>query len=81
MIFEKLQDLCNGIIEQAVKDYRKALAGEYVEHKAPKDVIAECERFFRSTWFSLLTIALYIMSAATLSNANPRNATAADTGG
>ena len=27
------------------------------------------------------TIALYIMSAATLSNANPRNATAADTGG
>lgn len=27
MIFEKLQDLCNGIIEQAVKDYRKALAG------------------------------------------------------
>ena len=55
MIFEKLQDLCNGIIEQAVKDYRKALAGEYVEHKSPQDVIAECERFFRSTWFSLLT--------------------------
>ena len=55
MIPERLQDLCNGIIEQAVKDYRKALAGEYVEHKAPKDVIAECERFFRSTWFSLLT--------------------------
>lgn len=55
MIYEKLQDLCNGIIEQAVKDYRKALVGEYVEHKAPKDVIAECERFFRSTWFSLLT--------------------------
>lgn len=55
MIFEKLQDLCNGIIEQAVKDYRKALAGDYVENKAPKDVIAECERFFRSTWFSLLT--------------------------
>lgn len=27
MIFEKLQDLYNGIIEQAVKDYRKALAG------------------------------------------------------
>ena len=27
------------------------------------------------------TIALYIMSAAMLSNANPRNATAADTGG
>lgn len=55
MIFENLQDLCNGIVEQAVKDYRKALTGEYVEHKAPKDVIAECERFFRSTWFSLLT--------------------------
>ena len=55
MIPERLQDLCNGIIEQAVKDYRKALAGENVEHKSPQDVIAKCERFFRSTWFSLLT--------------------------
>lgn len=55
MIPEKIQDLCNAIIEQAVKDYRKALAGEYVEHKSPKDVIAECEWFFRSTWYSILT--------------------------
>lgn len=55
MIPEKIQDLCNAIIEQAVKDYRRALAGEYVEHKSPKYVIAECERFFRSTWYSILT--------------------------
>lgn len=43
MIPEKTQDLCNAIIEQAVKDYRRALAGEYVEHKSPEYVIAECE--------------------------------------
>lgn len=55
MIFEKLQDLYYGIIEQAVKDYRKALAGENVEHNSPEAMIAECERFFRSTWFSILT--------------------------
>lgn len=55
MIPEKIQDLCNAIIEQAVKDYRRALAGEYVEHKSPEYVITECERFFRSTWYSILT--------------------------
>lgn len=55
MIPEKIQDLCNAIIEQTVKDYRKALAGEYVEHKFPKYVIVECERFFRSTWYFILT--------------------------
>ena len=55
MIPEKTQDLCNAIIEQAVKDYRRALAGEYVEHKSPEYVITECERFFRSTWYSILT--------------------------
>lgn len=48
MIFEKLHDLCNDIVEQAAKDYRKALSGARVEHKAPEKVIAECEQFFRS---------------------------------
>lgn len=55
MTFEKLHNLCNGIVEQAAKDYRKALSGARVEHKAPEKVIAECEQFFRSKWFSLLT--------------------------
>lgn len=36
MTFEKLHDLCNGIVEQATKDYRKALSGVRVEHKAPR---------------------------------------------
>lgn len=50
MTFEKLHDLCNDIVEQAAKDYRKALSGARVEHKAPEKVIAECEQFFRSKW-------------------------------
>lgn len=55
MTFERLQDLCDAVIEQAVKDYRKALAGKYVEYKSPKDVIAECEQFFHSEWFSRIS--------------------------
>ena len=32
-----------------VRDLRKTLAGENVEHKSPQDVIIKCEWFFRST--------------------------------
>ena len=50
-----LEDLSNAIILQAVKDYRIALAGGSVNGRDSKSVIAECERFFQSEWFNVLT--------------------------
>ena len=49
MKYEPYHALINAIILQAVKDYRTALDDENTSG------IKECERFFRSTWFSLLT--------------------------
>ena len=50
-----LQNLSNAIILQAVKDYRTALGGGNVGGKPSGSVIIECERFFRSNWFLVLT--------------------------
>lgn len=49
------EELANAIVLQAVKDYRAALRGEFVNHRSSKSVIKECERFFRSEWFRILT--------------------------
>lgn len=53
------QELANGIILQAVADYRRALDGKPYETKhgniTPEYIIADCERFFRSKYFHLLT--------------------------
>ena len=53
-------NLSNAIILSAVDDYRKALAGKRVAGKRvagkePGWVISDCERFFLSEWFSILT--------------------------
>ena len=50
-----VDEVAGAIILQAAKDYRSALRGETVDHKAPEIMIKECEKFFRSEWFSLLT--------------------------
>ena len=50
-----MENLSNAIILQAVKDYRSALSGRDVNGRDSKSVIAECERFFQSEWFSSLT--------------------------
>ena len=50
-----LEDLSNAIILQAVKDYRSALSGRNVNGRDSKSVIEECERFFQSEWFNVLT--------------------------
>ena len=52
-----VENLANAIILHAVKDYRSALAGSSVGGHDSKSVIAECERFFRSEWFQILTNA------------------------
>ena len=50
-----IENLTNAIVLQAVKDYRRALAGGSVNGRDSKSVIAECERFFQSEWFNFLT--------------------------
>lgn len=44
-----IENLANGIIVQASKDYRAALELD------DKQSIAEIERFFRSEWYKMLT--------------------------
>ena len=49
--------LANGIIFQAVDDYRKArkdLKLNIHNHEA-RLILNDCERFFRSEWFGVLT--------------------------
>ncbi len=43
------EDLANGIVLQAVKDYRQAMKSG---HQAMQ---VRLEKFFRSPWFSILT--------------------------
>ena len=53
------QEIANGIVLQAVADYRRALKGKgCVDGKCyipPEDVIKDVERFFRSHYFRILT--------------------------
>lgn len=53
--FDPIQHLANAIIVQAAEDYREALGGGAPRGKVPEAVISECERFFRSDWFLVLT--------------------------
>lgn len=50
-----IEVLAEQIIFQAVADYRRALRGTGVGHRKPKTVIKECEKFFRSEWYGILT--------------------------
>lgn len=47
--------LANAIVKQAVEDYRNALRGRGAEGHSAKYTRKECESFFRSEWFDLLT--------------------------
>ena len=49
--------LANGIVLQAVKDYREALQNLRINPSYPDALrtVSEVERFFRSGWFSVLT--------------------------
>ena len=50
-------ELANAIVYQAVKDYRKALQflAENPESAALQEDVREHERFFRSSWYRMLT--------------------------
>ena len=51
------QALANGIIEQAVKDYREALCRlkKHPDDKAAMKEAMELEKFFHSSWYGVLT--------------------------
>lgn len=51
------QNLANAIVELAAKDYRKALKrlSKYPHDREGLYMKEECERFFRSRWYGLLT--------------------------
>ncbi len=54
---DSYERLANAIVLQAVKDYRTALK-RVARHPKDRDGLAaknECERFFRSGWFGILT--------------------------
>lgn len=49
-------ELANGIVSKAVEDYRCALKGQRIDkHTSVEKTIKECENFFRSEWFMVLT--------------------------
>lgn len=52
-----IENLAHAIILQAVKDYRKALKilKRNPRHKESKEMVADCEGFFLSKWFTTLT--------------------------
>lgn len=49
-------NLCEAIVFQAVQDYRRALRGKQVsKYRTPAQTREECEEFFTSSWFEMLT--------------------------
>lgn len=51
------RELANAIVIQAAHDYRKALRElkQNKDYEPALDMKRDCERFFRSAWFSCLT--------------------------
>lgn len=51
------QAIANAVVEQAAKDYRQALRTlkKYPRSDEARRTGDECERFFRSDWYGVLT--------------------------
>jgi hypothetical protein len=51
------QAIANAVVEQAVKDYRQALKAVSLNsrNREAKAIVSECEAFFRSDWYGVLT--------------------------
>ena len=51
------EELASAIVMMAVRDYRSARrrVRRSADAKKPQETIRECEWFFRSSWFELLT--------------------------
>lgn len=51
-----MQDLADAIVLQAVSDYRRALRHGVFKYYGKKvDFVTDCESFFTSDWFRMLT--------------------------
>ena len=52
-----LENLQIAIIERACEDYIRGLTGKSIQYEnvRPQKTIAECEKFFRSKWCSVIT--------------------------
>ena len=48
-------EIAKGIIVQAADDYRNALDGRGYENRTAEYAVKEIERFFRSSYFRMLT--------------------------
>ena len=55
MINTPYQNLAQAIIVKAADDYRNALRGDGYGNYSAGQVIVECKKFFRSSWFMVLT--------------------------
>lgn len=57
MTKEPYEELGNAVVLQAVKDYRESKATLKRNHKnyAAQNMKAECERFFKSRYFSIFS--------------------------
>ena len=57
MKYEPYNDLANAIVAQAVKDYKRALRQikRHPDHERAAITKRECEEFFFSEWFRVLT--------------------------
>lgn len=53
--YDQWQQLADAVIEKAVEDYTRALAGRGYKTKSAAAARAECEAFFLSDWFSTLS--------------------------
>lgn len=48
--------LANGVVLQAAQDYRKSLRGQLAcQYVSAEDMKRDCEEFFASEWFKILT--------------------------
>lgn len=52
---ELYYQLACAIVLVAVEDYKEALQGHHVEWRTPQQVIRECEEFFQSDRFTILS--------------------------
>lgn len=52
---DPVENMANAIVLQAVADYRNALNGVGYGPIPAEQVIVELEKFFRSTWYQMLT--------------------------
>ena len=50
------RELADAVVLQAVSDYRKALRrGVFIDDGVKIDCASDCESFFQSEWFKMLT--------------------------